>query len=1206
MNRRAAVRPRLESLEDRLPPGDLLTWLVPSALFAGAGLAFPDRGGAASGLDAALGLGGGQLHQPGALDGIGAVWGAAETAPVALVVARAPGQTSGSQLPPMTPEGAADPGTGRGAVSPFAAASPAAGNPLNLDLFTIDGFPVAPPGGGRLADAAPAERAAGGGGGGTSGNGFVPSAGHAPEGQLGVAASAAQPGSVPAGNIAPGFAGSIVGARVPPAGPGSGARASVTQGATDPYTLYTYGDAYTGAPGQDRASFLARYHPDPALLDGAAHGSPVGGQIVQNDDIGTPDPGVPGPLDVTTQEYTFGNTAFHPTGFPGPGVELTGEVTAPTDLSNGPYPLIVLLHGRHATTYDPNTDQVSLEWPATANHLPIPSYQGYEYLANNLASHGYIVVSISANGINAQDNNVTDLGASARAQLVQRQLDVWRDLDTGDGTVQPFGVAPFGTRFVGEVDLQNIGTMGHSRGGEGVVQNYLLNRSLGSPYGITAVFDIAPVDFNRPVPSDVPFAVLLSYNDGDVSDLQGIHFYDDARYADPADAAPKHSIEVMGGNHNFYNTVWSPGQFPAGAVDEGVSGPPTRLTEAQQQAVGNAYMAAFFRTYVGNAAVPGTTAFAPLLNGDEAPPPSSQVTADQVFLGYQSGAGSREDVNRLSSTGNLTVNTLGGAVQTGGLNTYQVYGGVGETRYVLPGEPSAHFPHTIPSAVASSVPGLSQLRLGYQNTTSAFYENDIPAADADVSGFYDFQFRVATEYTDARNPAGQSQDFSVTLTDQAGDAYTTQVSTWSGALFHPVGLGGANPTPHDLLNTVRIPLTAFLGVDLTSVASVVFTFDQRTSGAFLFADLAFADPANVYAGPFVTSSTPAQNASALPGTTSLQVRFNTPIDPASFTPDQAALTAPDGTAIPVTSITPIDGTSDTQFSIGFDPLATAGSYTLTVGPNVLDKFGNPMDQNLNGVAGQVPNDQFVLQFGVASPAVVSTTLTGTFNHQVVDHGRLVFNEPIDPGSFTPDQFSLVDPDGNPVNVTGINPVDDTDTQFDVTFDPQATLGTYTVTVGPNLVDFYGNPMTGPFTSQFSLINELVVNGGFETGNFSGWTQSGNTGATGVDGGNVHSGHFAAFLGPAGSEGFLTQTLPTTAGTTYHLTYWLEHDGGSPSSFHAMIDGVDIPGSVLTNPPAFAYTPYAFDFTANGPTTQLRFGFREDPTYFHLDDVSVSP
>jgi subtilisin family serine protease len=355
-------------------------------------------------------------------------------------------------------------------------------------------------------------------------------------------------------------------------------------------------------------------------------------------------------------------------------------------------------------------------------------------------------------------------------------------------------------------------------------------------------------------------------------------------------------------------------------------------------------------------------------------------------------------------------------------------------------------------------------------------------------------------------------------------------------------------------------------------------------------------------GAKVTASTPTGSGSFPGSVDHVRFTFNEAMDPTTFTPTQVSFTDPQGNPISINSIAPVDSTN-TQFDVSFNTLTVPGAYQMVIGPNILDPYGNPMDQNGNLIPGEIPGDQYTAQFSIQGPAVVSTTLTGTFNNQVVDHGRLVFNEPIDPNSFTPNQVSLTDTGGNPVNILSITP-DGTNTRFDVTFDPQSALGTYTLTVGPNIIDFFGNP-AAVFTSQFTITNELIVNGGFETGTFSGWTQSGNTGATGVGTGTVHSGTYSAFLGPVGSEGFLAQTFATAAGSTYTLSYWLQHDGGSPSSFHAMINGVNIPGSVLNNPPPFGYTQYTFTFTAAGAQTELKFGFQEDPTYFHLDDVSVT-
>jgi len=106
--------------------------------------------------------------------------------------------------------------------------------------------------------------------------------------------------------------------------------------------------------------------------------------------------------------------------------------------------------------------------------------------------------------------------------------------------------------------MQNIGTMGHSRGGEGIIFNAELNRSLGSPYGIKALLTLAPVDFYRHYINGIPLLDIAPYCDGDVNDLQGVHYYDDARYADSTDETPKHTILMTGANHDFYSSVWTP------------------------------------------------------------------------------------------------------------------------------------------------------------------------------------------------------------------------------------------------------------------------------------------------------------------------------------------------------------------------------------------------------------------------------------------------------------------------------------------------------------------------------------------------------------------------------------------------------------------------------------------------------------------------
>jgi hypothetical protein len=550
-----------------------------------------------------------------------------------------------------------------------------------------------------------------------------------------------------------------------------------------------------------------------------------------------PDPGVPGPLAVTVAEYDFGDSVFTPTDLDDP-VEMRAVVHYPTGLPGGPYPLVLFLHGRHSTCYDGG--DFSMDWPCEAPLVPIPSHRGYDYVSQILASHGYIVVSISANGISAQDG-VDDLGALARAELLQEHLDVWNDYNTVGGV-------PFGNAFVGKVDVQRVGTMGHSRGGEGAVRHVMLNRDLGSPYGIQAVFALAPLNSERFTIHGVSFAVLLPYCDGDVNTLEGVSFFDDSRYNQPGDSTAKHSILVLGANHNYYNTNWTPSIFPTASQDDwedwgsedihcGPDEPNDRLTDAEQRGTGIAYFTAFYRTYLG-----GESQFLPILVSEA--PPASALT-EGVYVAYHppDDPAVRRDVNRLLEEGNLSINTVGGATSASGLTPYDLCGGSEQPRCLPEALFEAKEPH---SALDSILPGMSQLRLGWDDAT-ARWVNELPPGGRDASRHGFVQFRASVNFSDERNAAGLPQDLSVTVVDGAGLVSSVAVGPHTRALFYPPGSppeeSDFNLVPRVVLNTVRVPLAAFSGVFLQDVRSIRLDFDQEAEGALLLGDLMLADAA---------------------------------------------------------------------------------------------------------------------------------------------------------------------------------------------------------------------------------------------------------------------------------------------------------------------------------------------------------------------------
>jgi hypothetical protein len=141
---------------------------------------------------------------------------------------------------------------------------------------------------------------------------------------------------------------------------------------------------------------------------------------------------------------------------------------------------------------------------------------------------------------------------------------------------------------------------------------------------------------------------------------------------------------------------------------------------------------------------------------------------------------------------------------------------------------------------------------------------------------------------------------------------------------------------------------------------------------------------------------------------------------------------------------------------------------------------------------------------------------------------------------------------------------------------------------------------------------IVVNGGFESGNLTGWTIVPAASGSNCSVGDLypHTGAYGAYWGATGTDvDTISQALTTVAGNVYDMDFWVRCNGIAgdvPTNlFSVSWDGVSLPGFPLNDQAAFAYTHFSFTgLQATGPSTVIAFAGRNDEASYRLDDVNV--
>ncbi|MEI2689710.1 MAG: hypothetical protein V9H69_08335 [Anaerolineae bacterium] len=553
----------------------------------------------------------------------------------------------------------------------------------------------------------------------------------------------------------------------------------------------------------------------------------------------TPAPEKPAPTEAPTAqiaavEYDLGEATILQARFPEESrfrhmpVRLNGLIAAPSQ-GDGPFPVVMIIHGTHPGC---PVDEMGVDrWPCDPA-VEQRNYSGFAYLVEALAEQGYVAIAPNFNA-----EHTFGFGEPAAGERLAQLFDLTMQ---GLAEAAAGGSNPFGVDLAGRADLGRLALMGHSRGAEAAVAlaNSPELAAAGRGYGPVAgaLLFAGAVTFRDPwTGSAVPLATIQSACDGDVIDQDGQMFFEGPRQAaDQSQWAASAWLERA--NHNAFNSLLSRDMI---VHDDRPDCTPLLDGEAQRAWLvdyTDDFLAALF------AADPAAVdAAKERLGLDVTAPAPDELYGLPARVAFLAPAADRQTVLVPVAEEELATHRLGGAVTADNVATHFCPKGFYNVQTLPGSEPCRRNYVIVPGQPAHAVVSWEQ--------PGAALRFALPAGAGDLSGYTTLNLRAAVDPASPLNAAGQPQAFSVQLTDRAGHSAVVQIGPDQPALGFPPGemqeltaTDGGFFTGRVPLTAIRLPLSAFAGIDLSAVAEIALLFDQTPSGTLFLADLEWVRP----------------------------------------------------------------------------------------------------------------------------------------------------------------------------------------------------------------------------------------------------------------------------------------------------------------------------------------------------------------------------